>query len=251
MKAQITWVRQAPSTNSLMAADAPALSHGAAIATLNQTAGRGQRGNSWEAAPGLNITLSLLLRPESLEPARQFAISQIVALATAITAADCLPEALRHRVTVKWPNDIYFDDRKLAGILIENSLTGSRIDRSIAGIGLNVNQPRFLSDAPNPVSLRQITGREFDISALADRLCENILSLYDRYSPPAAHQTLHDLYMSRLWRRTGLHPYRDIASGRTFNASVSAIGPMGHLTLREPSGLETAYAFKEVAAIID
>jgi len=251
MKAQITWVRQAASTNSLLAGRAPALNHGAAIATLNQTAGRGQRGNSWEAAPGLNITLSLLLRPESLEPARQFVISQIVALATAATAADCLPETMRHRVTVKWPNDIYFDDRKLAGILIENSLTGSRIERSIAGIGLNVNQPRFLSDAPNPVSLFQITGREFDITDLARQLCDNILSLYDRYSSPAAHGALHDLYLSRLWRRSGLHPYRDTASGRRFEASIAAIGPMGHLTLREPSALETVYAFKEVAAIID
>ena len=121
--------------------------------TDTQRAGRGQRGNSWESQPGKNLTFSLLLRPEHIPANQQFLLSQAVSLA----ATDVL-NRYASGFSIKWPNDIYWEDKKIAGILIENVLSGSTFARSIVGIGLNINQERFISDAPNPVSLFQITG---------------------------------------------------------------------------------------------
>ena len=147
------------STNSWVAANSDTLAHGDIVMAVEQTAARGQRGNTWEATPGLNLTLSMLLRPEGVEAARQFDISRAVALGT----AEMLQELLEQEVLIKWPNDIYVGDRKIAGILIENTLTGRLIDRSIAGIGVNINQEVFHSDAPNPVSVSQLTVRTYDL----------------------------------------------------------------------------------------
>ena len=124
--------------------------HGAVIATREQTAGRGQRGNSWEAEPGKNLTFSMLLRPRGLHAARQFELSMVVSLAIADAIDALLPQGVR--TAVKWPNDIYIGMEKVCGILIENRLAGPFIEYSVAGIGININQRRFLSDAPNPTS---------------------------------------------------------------------------------------------------
>ncbi|WP_301748249.1 biotin--[acetyl-CoA-carboxylase] ligase [uncultured Duncaniella sp.] len=150
---EIIKIESTDSTSSHLAGIAEGCAHGTAVMARVQTAGRGQRGNSWEAEPGMNITLSLLLRPEGLEPARQFIISQAVSLAI-VEMLDNFIGA--DAVSIKWPNDIYVNDSKIAGILIENVISGSAISRSIVGVGLNVNQTEFLSDAPNPVSLKQL-----------------------------------------------------------------------------------------------
>lgn len=122
-----------------------------------QTSGKGQRGNTWEAEKGKNLLFSFVLYPTFLEARRQFILSQMVSLA--------IKEELSRwsdDITIKWPNDIYWKDKKICGILIENEIAGHHIERSIAGIGININQETFHSDAPNPVSLKQITGREHD-----------------------------------------------------------------------------------------
>lgn len=131
-------------------------------ATYNES-GRGQRGNSWESEPFKNLTFSLLLRPEHIPANRQFLLSEIVSLATV--------DVLNRYATgfsIKWPNDIYWHDKKIAGILIENVLSGSTFSRAIIGMGLNINQKNFYSDAPNPVSLYQITGRTYKIEKILD-----------------------------------------------------------------------------------
>lgn len=122
-----------------------------------QTAGKGQRGNTWEAEEGKNLLFSFVLYPSFLEARRQFILSQIVSLAIKEELSRWSDE-----ITIKWPNDIYWKDKKICGILIENDLSGHHIRRSIAGIGININQEVFNSDAPNPVSLKQITGKEHD-----------------------------------------------------------------------------------------
>ncbi len=223
-------ISSCPSTNRELPADAP---HGFAVMAHTQTAGRGQRGNSWEAAPGMNITMSVMLRPSNLPAAHQFEVSEAVCLAV----ADLLRSLGIEQVAVKWPNDVYVGDRKICGILIENSLQGTLLARSIAGIGLNVNQLTFCSDAPNPVSLRQITGQEYPLEPLAERLVELILSRLERTDN-------HPDYLANLWRRTGLHPWRDDSG--LFQASIVYVSPTGMLTLSN----SRTYAFKEVAAML-
>lgn len=232
MSASVEWVRETASTNALILPDSP---HGYCVAAVSQTAGRGQRGNSWEAEPGKNLTFSICLRPDMLPAARQFEISMSVA----VTVCDFLRKLVDtpQWLCIKWPNDIYFSDRKLGGILIENSISGGLIERSVAGIGINVNQTRFLSDAPNPLSLIHITGLEMALEPLmqnlADRLAECRPCSVERY-------------MQYLWRRDGMHPFRDTASGQIFSASVRTVMPDGRLILDDADGHERSYYFKEV-----
>lgn len=234
-------IDSAESTNSLLASLAPQIETDCIIAARQQTAGRGQRGNTWESAPGQNITMSALLHVAGIAAAEQFYISEAVALAVAATLDIYIDPA---RVTVKWPNDIYVDDRKIAGILIEHSLTGSGIDHTIAGIGLNVNQTEFLSDAPNPVSIAMVTGRTFDTREVLDRLADNLEAM----TCDIDRDDLHRRYLARLWRRDGLHRFAE-PGGATFDASIDGVAPTGHLTLDTPAGPRT-YAFKEIAFVL-
>lgn len=233
-----------PSTNTYMAEVADSLPHGSVVITHDQSAGRGQRGNKWESAPGANLTFSLLVRPDALPAAEQFRLSEAVSVAIAETVQRHLPDT---PIRIKWPNDIYAGDRKICGILIENSIMGTNIRRSIVGIGLNVNQRAFISDAPNPVSMTQLSGTVHDLPSLLQELVAAILS---RLNTSAA--SLHDLYMSTLWRPDRL-TYRDTATGHTYAAAIHDIAPSGHITLRTldtPSPTLLTYAFKEVAVIL-
>lgn len=233
-----------PSTNTAMAA-ASDLSHGTIIFTPEQSAGRGQRGNSWESAPGKNATMSIMLRPRTITADRQFTVSEAVALGVARLLDRFIEPA---RVKVKWPNDIYVDDKKIAGILIENTLTGRHIDRSIAGIGLNVNQREFLSDAPNPVSILNITGRENDVENIVGELGAEILKVFDRAENDS--EDVHKEYLGRLWRGEGEHLFAE-PGGKPFMASITDVAPDGFMTLRRSSdGKLRRYAFKEVAFIL-
>lgn len=197
-------IKETDSTNTLIKTMS-AVMHGTVVVAENQTAGRGQRGNSWEAEPGMNLTFSLLLEPEHIPARRQFAISRAVALAI----TDCLSHWLRNSaddIAIKWPNDIYVGDRKICGILIENSLQGDRICRSIVGVGLNVNQTVFRSDAPNPVSMAQIAGFGFDLDTLLADVVTTILSYFN--AEDCSEGTVSEReYAERLWRRNGFHRY--------------------------------------------
>lgn len=239
-----------PSTNSYLAeiaADAP---HGTVVMAREQTAGRGQRGNSWEAEPGQNITLSLLLRPTGLHPARQFVISQAVSLAI----VDMLQHFVAEPVRIKWPNDIYVGDRKICGILIEHVITGSAIDRTVVGIGLNVNQTVFVSDAPNPVSLRQLEPKMvFDTEALARAMVTDIIRrVEEAIAAPVASTALSEEYFGRLWRNEGWHPYYDNIRKVDMMARIDGVDPSGIITLTDRAdGVARQYAFKEITAVLE
>lgn len=238
------------STSSELRAMQPPACHGTVVVTDCQTAGRGQRGNHWEAEPGKNLTFSIMLEPVGLPAREQFTLSEAVAIAVVDTLRPLVPDP--DDIKVKWPNDIYWRDLKLVGILIENSLSGTSIIRSIAGIGVNVNQERFLSDAPNPVSLKMITGRDYDLSRLIDKLSTAIINIVDNLNKgvenPAA---LHERYRELLWRGTGYHPYRDTATGEQFQAAIQSIAPDGCLTLTlQGDPTPRTYAFKEVHPIL-
>ena len=149
------------------------------VSTDNQTAGRGQRGNSWESEPGKNLMFSILTHPSAVPASRQFIISQAMALVILRVLKSISPPHSQ-RFTVKWPNDIYYDNSKLGGTLIECDLQGKNIDNCIIGTGLNVNQTRFVSDAPNPISLRQIFGREFDRGVLLSAIIKEFADIYSQ-----------------------------------------------------------------------
>lgn len=215
--------------------------HGTVVAADSQTAGRGQRGNTWESAPGCNVTMSVLIRPDSLAPREQFAISEAVALAVAETLDTYLPPSMR--AEVKWPNDIYVGSRKICGILIENRISSTAIIHSIAGIGLNVNQRRFVSDAPNPVSVLQLTGHTCDIAEIEQQLARRVLRNAETC------RQCHPRYMQRLWRRHGFHLYAE-PGGEPFEARIAGVALTGHLTLERRDTTTSTYAFKEVQAVI-
>lgn len=240
---EIEIIGSSQSTNSELAAVAASRRHGYTIMARIQTAGRGQRGNTWESEPYANITLSTLLRPHDLEARDQFALSEAVSLGITDTLARYGIDA-----RIKWPNDIYAGDMKICGILIENSLTGKYIERSIAGIGLNVNQMAWTGSAPNPISMAMVTGRTFDVDNIAETLVSDILQRVAGCE--TRRHELHARYMTLLWRNSGLHPYMDSATGQRFEAAITDIAPTGHITLTLADGTSRTYAFKEVSAVL-
>ena len=251
-RGEVVWIEETDSTNSYVSGMSDNLADGVMVCCRRQTSGRGQRGNVWESAPGLNVTGSIMLRPEGVHARCQFRISEAVALGTACAAEQFLTRG--ERVMVKWPNDIYVDDRKLCGILIENTIGGSgNIVRSVAGIGLNVNQTKWRGDAPNPVSLLQLRGETAPLSVeeVADRIVGEVMQRMLLTGSDEGAQRLHEEYMSRLWRGTGLHQWRDeLRGGVEMCAEIAAVAPDGTLLLRDEHGIEHAYGFKEVTAVL-
>lgn len=229
-----TWLREHPGTE-----------HATVVATRCQSAGRGQRGNSWESEPGANLTFSILVRCHNIPPSRQMAISRATALAIARWLRRYLPDD--KEVAVKWPNDIYVGDKKICGILIEHVLTCGKIERTVIGAGININQRQFLSDAPNPVSLSQLTGKEYPLEKMLQEVAEGIISLVEAEDENGGVLTA-DAYRRNLWRRDGFHPYRN--AGGDFLARIADIAPDGTISLERPDGSISQYAFKEVTAIL-
>ena len=237
------------------------LPHLFTIRTDFQTAGRGQAGNSWESEKGKNLLFSTLLRYPEVEAADQWRLSMLVAVAVreAITSILSPLVSRLSPITIKWPNDIYYNDQKLVGILIENTLSGRQIAYTIAGVGINVNQTQWLSNAPNPVSMKQITGEEYDIEDLLNAFLEAI----QRWETASTEQ-LREEYIKHLYRRTGWHSYmeREVSVAPT-NIQLSAqtadgvflaqwvdITPQGEWVLRLKSGEEKRYHFKQIRFVL-
>lgn len=240
-------VSQTASTNTYLSRLAATLPGGTVIYTPSQTAGRGQKGNSWESEDGKNLTFSLLLKRPPVKARDQFYLSE----AAAVAVVEALSAEAGDGFSVKWPNDVYWQDKKVCGMLLENSLDGSDIAHCVVGIGINVNQERFVSDAPNPVSLINITGHEHDLMALLKRVCSRIEQLVGSLGDNNARSSLHQQYMGALYRNDGrLHPYED-NMGHQFMASVANIAPDGTLTLQHQDGTCHDYLFKEVKHVIN
>ncbi|MCR5130668.1 MAG: biotin--[acetyl-CoA-carboxylase] ligase [Prevotella sp.] len=237
MEAKLIHLDEVDSTNRYLRDYQPAEGELATICVADfQTAGRGCGTNRWESERGQNLLCSLLIHPNDIPAAQQFHISMAIALAI----CDALNEFGVKELSVKWPNDIYWRDRKLCGILIENTLAGSIIRNSIIGIGLNVNQREFHSDAPNPVSLRQILGHDADPMEILHAITRHL-----NISPCSIDFTRLCYNAKLYWRDGKLHPFRD-AQG-PFMAEIEEVTNDGTLFLRrdDEKGL-TSYAFKEV-----
>lgn len=219
------------------------------VSTTKQTAGKGQMGNRWESEPGKNLTCSFVVYPTFIEAKNQFIISQIVSL----SIKEELEQWIEH-ISIKWPNDIYWKEKKICGILIENDLTGSSISKCIVGFGLNINQQEFRSDAPNPVSLYQITGKEHDQLLILSGIMQRLKAYYMRLQ----HETINiessekdyitKKYEKSLFRKEGFHRYTD--QGGEFLAHLVRVEPDGRLILEDTSGRTRLYLFKEVHYIL-
>lgn len=196
-----------------------------------QTAGRGQTGNSWESEADKNLLCSILLPPNK----------NLYFLNIAVSVA--ILRIIDEPLTIKWPNDIYWQDKKLAGILLENAIVGAEIKYSIAGIGLNVNQTVFVSDAPNPVSLKQITGKTYDIDQLMKDLFEAVKAVLNE-----PEERIWSKYKDHLYRREGFWPYED-QNGR-FEAQIKDVLPTGEIILQDENNKERTYHFKQIRYIL-
>jgi BirA family biotin operon repressor/biotin-[acetyl-CoA-carboxylase] ligase len=214
------------------------LPEGFVLRTDFQSAGKGQLGNSWESEKGKNLLFSVLLYPQHIAIDQQFILSQLVSVAILRTL-----NSFCAGFSIKWPNDIYFGDKKIGGILIENSLQGSKLNTSIVGIGLNINQKTFRSDAPNPVSLRQITAKNQRRKNILQDVLNNIYELYKKMDVEAIRKE----YFENLYRRVGFYTYRD--NKGLFEAELAGIESDGCLKLKTRTGEIRAYYFKEVAFV--
>lgn len=240
-------LEQVDSTNSYVSVHAGELDDMTMVIADTQTAGRGQRGNSWESEPGRNLTFTLLHRPKGIAPREQFAISE----ATALAIADFLEET-GIEAKVKWPNDIYAGDSKIAGILIEHSLTGSAITDTRIGVGLNVNQREFRSDAPNPVSMANLLGADTDISRVAARVGAHLEARLSLAATPEGREEMHREFKRRLWRGDGAeHPFRRRDTGETFPGVITDVSPEGPISILDTaSGSTSIFMFKEVEFLL-
>ncbi|MBO7120039.1 MAG: biotin--[acetyl-CoA-carboxylase] ligase [Bacteroidaceae bacterium] len=228
-----------------------------------QSAGRGAGTNRWESARGENLLFSLHMMPGNLPVRRMFAISEVTALALkesfdsfslplqgrgGLSAAAPFTPPLEEEgeTTIKWPNDIYFEDSKVAGMLIENDLQGALVQRSIIGIGINVNQRRFVSDAPNPRSLADIVGHDVDRRLVLERFMERFMNYMPTLdaSKLDALDALHNRYKSCLYRFGEEHEFVDEMG--VFCARIIDVEQSGHLVLQDKAGSLRRYEFKEV-----
>lgn len=236
---------QLPSTNAyaleLLSEERP--SEGTIITTDNQYRGKGQMSNTWESEPYKNVALSVVLYPQWLNVVDQWSLSAAISLAVFHTIDAYVP----NRVKIKWPNDIYIDDLKVAGILIQNQILGSRLSSSIVGIGINVNQETFVSDAPNPTSLLNQTQQHQDITSLIETLCENLTQQYHALRLGAFRQ-IESQYHDLLYRLGEVSSFR-LSDGEGFVATIKGVTSKGQLRLSVEHE-EHYFAMKEVSLVL-
>jgi BirA family transcriptional regulator, biotin operon repressor / biotin---[acetyl-CoA-carboxylase] ligase len=227
----IAFVAACPSTNdlalSLLQRSHPA--EGTVVITHHQTAGRGQRGNQWQAQPGQNLTLSLILKPSFLSVKQQFLLTVVTTLAL----YDLISGVTASAPNIKWPNDLLVDDKKVCGILIENQLQGHSISTSVIGIGLNVNQLVF--DFPTATSLAHVGRKEFELEPLLHQLFSLLEARYLQLRH-GMHAALMDDYLLRLYRFQQPALYE--ANNETFEGTILGVDDWGKLKMETPTGLK-------------
>ena len=212
-----------------------------------QTDGRGQRGNKWESENGKNLLLSFVVFPKELPAKEHFILLQITALALFDTLSE-----YTDGIRIKWPNDIYWQEKKICDILIENDLQGHYLNQCITGIGLNVNQTCFVSNAPNPVSLKQITGQNYDRYELLADILARIHAGYTRLQSEDAEAFCRDMalrYRQSLFRCEEWHCYEDVHG--LFHARIVDVESDGRLVLEDKEGRLRSYLFKEVQYVLN
>lgn len=209
-----------------------------------QSAGRGQRGHTWHSREGDNLTFSVVLTPTFLPIVEQFLLSEVVALSLVDALAEYGVEC-----RIKWTNDIYAGDNKIAGVLIEQSLSGDSIARTIVGIGLNVNQAMFPEDLPNPTSMVMERGAECDRREVLECFMCHLERWYARLEA-GDKRAIELAYRERMYHLDEPHVYA-LPTGECFVAKIRGVRPAGHLCLEHEDGVVREYAFKEVEFVLN
>lgn len=223
------------------------LSEGSLIYTFEQEKGRGQRGNSWESEPNKNVTLSLVLHPHFLSASNQFLLTKITSLAVADVMAEIFHLTDNsHPIHIKWPNDIYIRDKKIAGILIENYLRESTIQHAIVGVGININQEVFYS-APGAVSLRSLIQKEYDLMECIELFCKCFEARYLQLKGNKL-QKLDADYLQYLYRLNEWNAYRT-ASNQLFEGNIKGVSEIGKLQVEVISGEIKEFDLKEIVFV--
>jgi len=226
-------LKEIDSTNNylkLLLSNSKPVTDGTVIMAESQYAGRGQQLNRWHSEPGKNLRFSLLLKPHFLAIQQQFDLTRVISLGV----ASALKQVTGKNITIKWPNDIYYNDSKLGGILIENMVQGRHIKNSIIGIGLNVNQAAFPPEVPNPASLIQILHTDYDLLTLLSQLCSYIEAWYLKLKAGKLTE-IRDAYRQNLY---GLNQERYFASDNiTFKGVITDVLPEDLLLVSTGNGL--------------
>jgi BirA family biotin operon repressor/biotin-[acetyl-CoA-carboxylase] ligase len=234
-------IKQVASTNDFLKnslSNSKPLPEGTVIMAESQTAGRGQQQNRWHSQAGKNLTFSLLLNPVFLPVSQQFDLTRAVSLGI----IDALEPILGSQLKIKWPNDIYYDDKKLGGILIENLLQGNQIKNSVIGIGLNINQESFPLDVANAVSLKQILHKDYELKSLLSEICKNIEAACLNIKA-GRFEFVRKAYMERLYRLNEDTMFR--ANGLAFKGRIKGVRETGLLVVSNGPD-EIDYNLKEI-----
>jgi len=218
------------------------LDEGTVLYTNYQSAGQGQIGNRWESEDSKNLLISIILFPSMINPSDQFLISMTISLGICDFLRRYIPAT-----AIKWPNDIYVNNDKIAGILIENSVMGSQIQNTIAGIGLNINQKKFLSDAPNPVSLSMITGLQYDLATCLHQLTSDLDKRYKQLISENFSQIKNE-YILQLFRLNEWFGFKDHQG--VFTGRILSVTDSGRLQIERQAGKLSEYSFKEIDFIL-
>lgn len=236
--------KELDSTNNYlkkMLSNCEPLTEGTVIMADHQLAGRGQKDNTWFSEPGKNLTFSIYLKSSFLLASQQFSLNQAVSLGV----TDCLTNYLGKDCKIKWPNDIYYKDQKIGGILIENTIRGMYLKDSVIGIGLNVNQKEF-DLLNNASSLSKILQKDYNLDTLLAQLCKSIESRYLQLRGENLIKINSD-YHNQLFRLGEEADY--LISGEKISGTIKAVNKEGALIVESPEGLKE-YNIKEIAFIL-
>jgi BirA family biotin operon repressor/biotin-[acetyl-CoA-carboxylase] ligase len=218
------------------------LPEGTVIMADNQFAGRGQVNNTWVSESGKNLTFSILLNPSFLAPHQQFKLNKTVSVAI----NDSLRSIIGERVKIKWPNDIFIEDYKLGGVLIENIIQGSNWKHAIVGIGLNINQIDFPDCLKNVTSLNKISGKEYDVNIILRTVCHAIERAY-LFLRTSASEKVDIRYQELLYRLNENHFFR--INGEEQLGKIIGVDESG-LLIVDFLGIHRTFGFKEIEYVI-
>lgn len=220
------------------------LPEGTVVITNYQYKGRGQRGNRWHSEPYKNLTFSVVLRPTFLVVQQQFALNILTALSLYQVLGTYIPSGLY----IKWPNDIYYQHKKLSGVLIDNIISKQHIKTAVIGIGLNVNQVRFCTTIKRATSLADICGYSFDLKYVLHQLLATLERNYIQLRDQGL-AILRATYLKHMYWIHEVHTFRDVNRARTFSGTIKGLDTIGNLIIEHTDGYLSYYRPQQVTFV--